>query len=133
MEKKVLDSYIKAGKISSQIRHEVLAKVKPGMKILDLAEMIEKRIFELGGEPAFPVNIGINEITAHYTPSADDATVIKPGDLVKIDVGVHVDGYVSDQAFTYCSEKHEYIDAAVKAVEAGIAVIKPGVKVMEVS
>jgi methionyl aminopeptidase len=133
MDQKVLESYRKAGKISVQVRQEVLAKIRPGMKILDLAEMIEKRIVELGGHPAFPVNIGINEITAHYTPAVNDETVIKPGDLVKIDIGVHVDGYVSDQAFTYCSEKNDMIAAAVKAVDAGIAAIRPGVKVSEIS
>jgi methionyl aminopeptidase len=133
MDQKILDSYKKAGKISVQVRQEVLAKIRPGMKILDLAEMIEKRIIGLGGHPAFPVNIGINEITAHYTPTVSDETVIKPGDLVKIDIGVHVDGYVSDQAFTYCSEKNGMITAAVKAVDAGIAVIRPGVKVHEIS
>jgi len=133
MDEKILENYLKAGRIAAQVKQEILQTIKPGMKIIDLAEAIEKRIFELGGKPAFPVNIGINEIAAHYTPSINDNRQIAPGDLVKIDFGVHVDGYMSDLAFTYCSEKNELIEAAEKALETGLAVIKPGIKVSEIS
>jgi methionyl aminopeptidase len=133
MDSETLEKYRKAGEISKQVKKEVLEKVKPGMKIIDLAEFIEKRTIELGGKPAFPVNIGINEITAHYTPPLNDQTVIKPGDLVKIDQGIHMDGWVADMAYTYCSEKSELIKAVEKALEAGIRAIKPGVLVSEIS
>jgi len=128
-----MEKYIKAGRISARIRNEVSERIKPGMKILDLAEFIEKRIFELGGKPAFPVNISINDIAAHYTPSIDDKKVINSGDLVKIDFGVHIDGYIADLAFTYCSEKNDLIETAKKALENGINVIKSGIKVFEIS
>jgi len=132
MNPEVLEKYRKAGEISSQIRKEVVEMIKPGMKILDLAEFIENRILQLGGKPAFPVNIGINEVTAHYTPKFDEAMSIKPGDLVKIDHGIHVDGWVADMAYTYCSEKNELISVAEKALSAGIKVIKPGLKISEI-
>lgn len=132
MDPKVLEHYKKAGEINSKVREEVLKMVKPGMKILDLAEFIEKRIIELGAFPAFPVNIGINEITAHYTPTHNDNRVIEEGDLVKIDVGAHVEGYVSDHAYTYCSEKNDFIEVAKRALEAGIGAVKPGARVMEI-
>jgi methionyl aminopeptidase len=51
--------------------------VKPNAKILEIAEAVEKKIFEVGAKPAFPVNIGINEVAAHYTPSIDDQIVLK--------------------------------------------------------
>ncbi|MCK4335390.1 MAG: type II methionyl aminopeptidase [Candidatus Aenigmarchaeota archaeon] len=133
MDSETLEKYKKAGKIGSKIKEEVLERIKPGMKILELAEFIEKRILGLGGKPAFPVNIGINDITAHCTPKFNDETVIKPGDLVKIDQGIHVDGWVADMAYTYCSEKNELIKVVEKALEAGIGVIKPGVKISEIS
>lgn len=133
MDEKILEKYIKAGRIGAQVKQEVFQTIKPGMKILDLAELIEKRIIELGGKPAFPVNIGINETAAHYTPVIGDNKEIMPGDLVKIDIGVHIDGYIADMAFTYCSEKNDLIEAAEKAVQAGIAVIKPGLKICEIS
>lgn len=133
MDKDVLDSYVKAGAINAQVREEVLKLAKPGLGILELAEFIEKRIRELGGEPAFPVNVGINDVTAHYTPKPGDEGKIGEGDLVKIDVGVHVNGYVSDQAYTYCSGKNDFIDVAKRALEAGIKAIRPGVRVLEIS
>jgi methionyl aminopeptidase len=109
--------------------------VKPNAKILDIAEAIEKKIFEVGAKPAFPVNIGINEIAAHYTPSIDDQTVLKEGDMVKIDIGLHVDGYISDNAFTVLVGKnsHPMIEIAKKAVEEARKVLRENVKIKEVS
>lgn len=133
MDSETLEKYRKAGEISKQVKKEVLERIKPGMRILELAEFIEKRILELGGKPAFPVNIGINDITAHYTPKSDDATVIKAGDLVKIDQGIHVDGWVADMAYTYCSEKSELIKVVEKALETGVKTIRMGVKISEIS
>jgi methionyl aminopeptidase len=132
MDEEILEKYKKAGKISSQIREETLSKVKPGMKILELAEFIEKRTRELGAKPAFPVNIGINEFTAHYTPKFNDDLVIKEKDLVKIDQGIHIDGYVADTAYTYSFERNRMIDVVNKALEEGLKVIRPGVKIREI-
>jgi methionyl aminopeptidase len=109
--------------------------VKPNAKILDIAESIENKIFEVDAKPAFPVNIGINEIAAHYTPSIDDQTVLKEGDMVKIDIGLHVDGYISDNAFTVLVGKnsHPMIEIAKKAVEEARKVLRENVKIKEVS
>jgi methionyl aminopeptidase len=109
--------------------------VKPNAKILEIAEAIEKKIFEVGAKPAFPVNIGINEVAAHYTPSIDDQTVLKEGDMVKIDIGLHVDGYISDNAFTVLVGKnsHPMIEIAKKAVEEARKVLRENVKIKEVS
>jgi methionyl aminopeptidase len=100
MDKEVLEKYLKAGKICAEVRHEIAGMLKPGTKLLDLAEAIERKIHEKGGKPAFPVYISVNEFVAHYTPSFNDERVINPKDLVKIDIGVHVDGYIGDMAFT---------------------------------
>ncbi|MFZ8830511.1 MAG: type II methionyl aminopeptidase [Candidatus Aenigmatarchaeota archaeon] len=109
--------------------------VKPNAKILEIAEAIENKIFEVGAKPAFPVNIGINEIAAHYTPSIDDQTILKEGDMVKIDVGLHVDGYISDNAFTILVGKnsHPMIETAKKAVEEARKILRENVKISEIS
>jgi methionyl aminopeptidase len=109
--------------------------IKPNVKILEIAEAIEKKILEVGAKPAFPVNIGINEIAAHYTPSIDDQTILKEGDMVKVDVGLHIDGYISDSAFTIFIGKssHPMIEAAKKAVEEARKILRENVKIREIS
>ncbi len=132
MEPEVLEKYKKAGRICAEIKKEVFPKLKPGMLILELAEEIEKKIRDKGGKPAFPVNISINDVAAHYTPTLNDETKIGEGELVKVDVGVHVDGYIGDMAFTYCSKPSPLISGAEKVLEKAIGVIKPGVTVAEI-
>lgn len=132
MEKEVLEKYLKAGRIGAGARKLALGMARPGLNILEIARAIEDFITKGGGRPAFPVNISINELAAHYTPKADETRAIGPGDLVKIDIGVEVDGYIGDLAFTYCSEKSPLIEAAERAVRAGMAVIKPGVTLGEI-
>jgi methionyl aminopeptidase len=109
--------------------------IKPNVKILEIAEAIEKKILEVGAKPAFPVNIGINEIAAHYTPSIDDQTILKEGDMVKVDIGLHIDGYISDSAFTIFIGKssHPMIEAAKKAVEEARKILRENVKIREIS
>ena len=132
MEPEVLEKYKKAGRICWEIKQEVLKMSRPGMKILELGEFIEDSIRKKGGQPAFPVNISINDITAHYTPSWNDERELQPGELVKIDIGAHVDGYIGDMAFTWCTEKNPLVDGAQKLLDAAIAVIRPGVTVGEI-
>jgi methionyl aminopeptidase len=132
MEKEALEKYLKAGRICAEIRGELSGILKPGIKLLDLAEAIEKKTREKGGKPAFPVNISVNDITAHYTPSFNDERVIGKGDLVKIDIGVHVDGYIGDMAFTYCSDPNPLVKCSEECVEAAIGVIRPGVTISEI-
>jgi methionyl aminopeptidase len=131
MEPEVLEKYRQAGRIGAEIREDVRKMMKPGLSILELASFVEDSIRKMGGEPAFPVNISFNEAAAHYTPSHNDERAIKEGDMVKVDIGVHVDGYIGDLAFTYCSEKSPLIDASQKALDAAIKIIRPGVTVGE--
>jgi len=96
-----IESLRKAGKIAQEVKSFIKPRIKIDTKVLDLIESTESKIVELGGSCAFPVNIGINNIAAHYTsPLKDDNLVIKNGDIVKIDLGVHIEGYIVDTAFT---------------------------------
>lgn len=129
-----LDKYLKAGKVLAEARQEAIQKIiRPGAKILDVAEFIEKKILGKGCGLAFPVNISIDEQAAHYTPAASDAREIKEGELVKIDIGAHFDGFVADSAFTYCSVKNNLVDGVEKIIEASIKVLEPGLAVYEIA
>lgn len=132
MEKEILDKYIEAGSIAAQVLEYAKGIVKEGMHLVDLAEKIEAKIFELKGKPAFPVNLSINEMAAHYHPSINDKTVIKLEDYVKIDVGVHVDGYIGDTAATVrVAGKDDLIVCSEKMLENAIKVIRPGITIGE--
>lgn len=135
MDKEIFEKYQKAIQISDEVIKFAKPLVKQNSRIFDIAENMEKKIKELGGSPAFPVNISINENAAHYTPDINDSTVLKENQLVKIDVGVHVDGYICDKAFSvFIGEKnHPLIEASEKALQNALKVVKPGVKVFEIS
>ncbi|MFH8107859.1 MAG: type II methionyl aminopeptidase [Candidatus Aenigmatarchaeota archaeon] len=134
MDKEILEKYIKAGRIAAKVRDECKSLVKPGKNILDIVEEIERRIIELGGEPAFPVNIGINNIAAHYTPEKGEDILLREGDIVKIDIGVHIDGYIGDTAITISLGGYEdLLESSRKALNEAIKLLKPGIKTNEIA
>jgi len=109
ISKDVLKSYIKAGEISIKVKEYLKEIVKKDVLILEIADKIEEKIKELGGEVAFPVNISIDEIAAHYTPSARDETCASG--LIKIDIGVEVNGFISDSAVSFdLTDDQRYAD-----------------------
>lgn len=120
------EKIIQAGKIAKQVREWIKPQIKKDMFLIEIAELIEDKIIELGGKPAFPTNLSINEIAAHYTPSYGDKNIAHG--LLKVDFGVHVDGWVSDQAFSLDLENSEenkkLIEASEKALEKAIESIK---------
>ena len=94
---------------------------------------VSLKIKELGGKPAFPTQLSINEIAAHYNPFVNDETKFKEGDLVKLDLGVHINGAVADIAVTVDLGDHAALVKASKdALQAAIDFIKPGVELREV-
>jgi methionyl aminopeptidase len=134
MEKEIKEKYLKAGKIAAQVRETSRSWVKPGAKLLNIAEKIENLIIKKGAEPAFPVNISLNEAAAHYTPYKGDETSINKNDVVKIDIGVHIDGYVGDTAYTVAfNKKHDkLIKASEDALAAAIKLCIPGMKLSKI-
>jgi len=129
----VLGKYRAAGKILAEVKAAALSRVKEGALLLEVAELVEELTREKGGEPAFPCNISRNEEAAHATPAIDDRTVFG-ADLVKLDIGVHVDGYIADSAVTVdlSGEHGDLVEAAEAALAAAIMVIHDGVSTGEV-
>jgi len=128
-----LTAYRKAGKLVAEVREEARALVKPGVTLLEIAEIVEESIAQKGSKPAFPCNVSVNETAAHYSPPANDDTSINEGDMVKVDIGAHLDGYIADTAFTAATgEKQELVQTVERALEASIGAIKPGIDVGEI-
>jgi len=124
----VLKKYQRAGKIAAKVREEMKRTTREGMPLIQICEKAEEMIRRLGGKPAFPCNVSVNEIAAHYTSPPDDKKTIPEGAIVKIDIGVHVDGYIADTAVTVCfnSEYEDMVRTADKALERAIKIIRPG-------
>ncbi len=130
-----MDDFIEAGKITAKAREYAKSIIKEGMNIYDYVVKIEKKINDLGGKIAFPVNISINEEAAHNTADFEGEDIFKKGDVVKVDIGAQVDGYVGDTAFTVEISTNRYkqlIEATKKALDAAIQTIKPDVEIREI-
>jgi methionyl aminopeptidase len=121
------EKHREAGEILAEVRDEAAEKVEVGASHLEVAEWAEDRIRELGGEPAFPVNISIDEEAAHATPSVDDDSTFGE-EMVNLDIGVHVDGWLADTAVTVdLSGNAELAEASEQALEAALDVVEAGV------
>jgi methionyl aminopeptidase len=125
----VVKSLEKAASIHKQVRCELYNLIKPGAKLIDLASFVEQKTralsdptISLNKGVGFPIGLSINNCAAHYHPYENDITVLKKDDIVKVDFGVEVNGWIIDSAFTvYFDDKHEILAKAVKeATELGI-------------
>lgn len=129
-----LEYFRQAGEMAAKVREESKSLVMVGSSLLDIAETIEQMVVEEGAKPAFPVNISINDIAAHYTPEVGSEEELGEKDVVKIDLGVELNGAIADTAYTIdlSDEYGELVKASEDALNAAIKMIKPGVKVGEV-
>jgi methionyl aminopeptidase len=130
----IQEQYIRAGRITSEVRTVVIGSVKPGVSYLETCELVEDEIRKRGGRPAFPTGIGVNEVTAHYAPQEDDTSRFKETDLIKVDFGVEVDGYVADTALsvTFNPDFEMMLEATERALSAAIALAKKEVRTGEI-
>ncbi|MFB6282665.1 MAG: type II methionyl aminopeptidase [Halobacteria archaeon] len=127
-----------AGRILSKVRAEAVDMVDVGVSHLEVAETVEETIRDEGAAPAFPVNISIDEEAAHATPKpGDDGTFGE--EMINLDIGVHVDGWIADSAVTVDLSGHpeieeasaEALDAALETVEAGVSTADVGAAIEE--
>lgn len=126
--KEALEKLRLSGRILRETREEMRAYVREGMPIIDVCEHAEGLIRSKGGKPAFPCNVSVNEIAAHYTSPPNDERRIPEKSVVKVDIGAHVDGYLTDTAVTVCfnAEHKSLADTAERALKAGVDSIQPG-------
>jgi methionyl aminopeptidase len=129
------EQYIKSGKIVREVREWIRGNVRAGSGILDIAVKIEEEIVRLGGQPAFPTGIGVNQVTAHYAPQKDEQGRIEESDVVKIDFGVHIDGYVTDTSITLTENPGYFsmLEATQRALQSAIDAAKRDRRIGEIS
>lgn len=131
------EKFLEAGRIAAQARKLGISMIRPGAKLREVLETVEQFIRSEGGGIAFPAQTSRNHIAAHYCSSPGDESVYLDEDVVKIDIGVEVDGYVADNAQSvYLGENpryHQLVAASAAGLEAAIATVRAGIQVREVS
>lgn len=139
----VLDKYQAAGKIANTVLERIIAKCVVDASIPDLCEFgdkeIESEVAKVYGKKkmekgiAFPTCVSPNEICGHFSPLRSEPLKLKDGDLIKIDLGVHIDGFIAQVAHTIVvggkpveGRKADVILAAYNAIQGALRTIKPG-------
>ena len=137
MTDEVLAVLREAGRVAAAAREMGARLIVPGAALREVCEAVEDEIRRRGGGLAFPAQTSRNQIAAHYCPSPDDGTVYAEGDLAKLDIGVHIEGWVVDTAVTVnvggWPAPQRLVDAARAALEAAIDTAGPGVPIPRVS
>ncbi len=126
--------FLKAGEIAGRARDYGANLIKEGAKVIDILDSVEEFIKKQGAGIAFPAQISINNFAAHSCSPLNDNTIIKPSDVVKIDVGAHIDGFIGDTARTINlnNEFQDLVNASKKALENASKMFTPGTKVGEI-
>lgn len=133
-----------AGRIVALVHQAMKKAIVPGVSTLELDEIAEKVIRDAGAIPnfkgygGFPNTIcaSINEVVVHGIPKK--GTILKEGDIISIDVGANYKGYHGDSAWTYAvgsisKEDQQLLDVTEEALFAGLAVVKPGINLSDIS
>jgi curved DNA binding protein len=150
----VVTKYKAAADIANDALKAVVAAAKPGARIVELCEKGDAAITAAIGKVfkgkaiekgvAFPTCVSVNSVVGHFCPvSADDATELKEGDVAKLDLGVHIDGFIATEATTVVVQSDadaavtgraaDVVQAAATALEAALRLMRPGRKISEVA
>jgi len=153
MEISMLSSLRTSAIIHRLTRANLRKKLVDSAKFIDIVDFAEKEILKLSRLDtktyfssdmtecgiAFPIGVSVNEIAAHDTAVIDDTRMLEKGDIVKIDMGVHKDGFIIDSAFTCIvgddgtSPYNELLKASADSVYSAIAISGPDARLYEIS
>ena len=147
MDDNEIESYEKAGKILSEVREDAIKIIKNDLPIIDLVEFVETEIVKRGAGISFPCNVSVNDIAAHYTSPLNDTNKLVTGDLVKLDIGTEVDGFIADSAVTIMvpgdnleevvgedqlALNYDIQEASAAALDAAISTVRAGVEISKI-
>ncbi|HTY14737.1 MAG TPA: type II methionyl aminopeptidase [Methanoregulaceae archaeon] len=133
MKEEIFENYRQAGELAAAVIKKGAREIRPGASYLDVVGFIEDLVNSKGSGLAFPLNVSLNEDAAHDTASLDDTRVFSKGDLVKLDLGIHVDGYIADTAVTVdLGDNDLLVEASKSALEQAINMVRPGITTGEI-
>uniref|UniRef100_A0A7S0DS25 Methionine aminopeptidase 2 n=1 Tax=Amorphochlora amoebiformis TaxID=1561963 RepID=A0A7S0DS25_9EUKA len=130
-----------AAEVHRQVRQYVYKFIRPGLPLLEVAQRIEnatKFLVRQNGTQrgwGFPTGLSVNHVAAHYTPNyGEPERIIRFHDVIKVDFGVQIKGWIIDSAFSIAFDKRHLglLEASKKATEAGIRAAGIGVKLKDI-
>lgn len=129
-----LENFEKSGRILAEVRQYVKHLSIQHENVIQICEDVEAKITSLGGRSAFPCNVGINDVAAHYTSPQDDKTVIPDESIVKVDFGVELGGCITDTAITLSLNPayDSMIIAAETALQEALSALAPGRRLADI-
>jgi len=130
MDTTARESLRRAGVVSREARELAVTLVKEGALLLDVAEEVESLMVKRGLRPAFPTCISIDQVAAHYSPTHDDSLRFRRGNVVKLDLGAQLDGWIADTAVTVevgTQNWKELIRGSELALQTAIEAVRGGV------
>jgi methionyl aminopeptidase len=127
-----IEKWRKAGRITAQALEYGKSLIVKGASMKDVCEKVDAKIIELGAKPAFPAQISLDHVAAHYC--VDDETIILDNHVAKLDVGAHIDGCIGDTACTVdlSGKNAELVKASEEALAAAIKTVKAGIPLSDV-
>ncbi len=133
MDSYALDCFRRAGRIARDCREWAAENIRPGVEVRHILETVEEQIRENGAAPGFPAQSSRNSTAAHYCTAPGDPLRYEEGDCVKVDIGVHVDGYVADTATSVDLSSDDrwtpLVRASADALAAAISTVEAGIQV----
>lgn len=120
--------YRLAGQIAYEVHEALKELITPGARLIEICDRAHALILEKGGQPGYPTQLNINNIATHYAPPNEDETVIPEGSVVKLDLGVHVNGFIASKAETYCfnDEYKPLVEASQQAWRNAMELVRVG-------
>ncbi|KAG6745285.1 hypothetical protein POTOM_051936 [Populus tomentosa] len=148
----VVTKYKSAAEIVNKALQLAISECKPKAKIVDICEKGDSYIREQSGNMyknvkkkiergvAFPTCVSVNNTVCHFSPLASDESVLEEGDIVKIDMGCHIDGFIAVVGHTHVLQSGpvtgraaDVIAAANTAAEVALRLVRPGKKNKDVT
>ncbi|MFA5945001.1 MAG: type II methionyl aminopeptidase, partial [Candidatus Thermoplasmatota archaeon] len=127
----ILAKWMRAGQVAADALQHGRRLAVPGARVIDVASSVEQYIRDQGLGQAFPCTLAIDAVAAHVTPTHDDQSVLREGQVVKIDCGAELDGALSDNALTIeigGGDRHKrLIECSEACLREAVAIIGPNV------
>lgn len=135
MNEEEIEILRRSGLINNKAQKLAQKITRPGISFMELGTKIEAFIRDAGAVPAWPVNLSVNEQAAHNSYSPEEITRINEADVLKVDIGVSIDGYITDssQTFVFSKENEKLREASIQALLSAKGYILENPKTAKIS